>query len=89
MFDEVIFNCPHCQAQITVQSEAGPRTRQVYHADDVPMAIASTLDGKLLHCDRCTGQWFIRIRQAQYVPCDLISPAKSTTAPAEESWLKS
>jgi len=88
MFDEVVFTCPHCSGQITVQSKAGPRLLRTYVADDVPTAIAVDLSGQRLHCDRCSGRWFIRVKVAHTVPCDLIQPPQTDEEEDTVSWLK-
>jgi transcription elongation factor Elf1 len=65
MFDRVYVNCPHCDAEIELQSKAGERQMNTYSADDVPMEIASSFVQSPEFCESCNKPFGIVIKEVR------------------------
>ena len=52
-FDTVYANCPACNEEVKFQSKAGSCNLRIYSSKDVPIEIASDLDGETQVCAKC------------------------------------
>jgi transcription elongation factor Elf1 len=73
MFDEVVFHCPSCGAEIEAQSNGGECRLRRYGADAVPLDVASDVNHKPIWCNECGKQFKAIIAPAATVQIVLLA----------------
>lgn len=61
MFDSVVATCPKCGCEIEFQSKAGTCNLNRFQLDEVPVEIASNINGELRECENCGEMYRIQI----------------------------